>query len=671
MHVYKERGVKERSSMTLEHICGLEARVDSDGIPFTLSILCLTQTAVLGFDSKEALQSWDLRLRYCLGEVHSFSVSVLPGTKLESGPATLHLCNNLLVLAKDLLPVVIGHWNLLDLRRYGPVHNGFVFEGGARCGYWAGVFFLSCADGEHISFLFDCVVRGISPSRVPFGLKPLLPESNVSAASVQDRLNHEAEELERRLDLLSQSTASSSNVGSSVAGDNRSISGSSDTSDASQSNCTNSSRHAMWTEWVQPCSAETSHPLAPRTTYEAEAKLSGSSTGCLRDPVRSRKLKETDRQNSSDSGIATGSHSSFTGSFSSYSGILEAPGQGEEYGMLLNIPPPVNPEKHLCTCPPCSANEYQVPLSLRYLYDTPRSLLEIGRTFEDTRDRSRSKNDTGLVDWGQPEQSVRKQSECPSQSDSGPVLIYTDRIEETLRTLDLDREEGLKTREELNEEKEPKKGNVSQRSSCSKSCCDCATCLPLPVTSKSLFTTCPNCGGLKGALLPQPGVTFKSTLPDNRQRIYAEKGRTDPAYEIMDSRATERSIESEKRSRNELMASCSGSQFGSHHFTDGGVFAFPVDGSAAADRPRGDTVTYVNIPTSPTSKKQLHYMEPELQEAITAIRGKSSSKYAQIDIAATEAAHRAGTQHAQVREEGLQRLEKRRSASVMTSSLQQ
>ncbi|XP_051580248.1 protein Dok-7 [Myxocyprinus asiaticus] len=809
MHVYKERGVKERSSVTLEHICGLEARVDSDGIPFTLSILCLTQTAVLGFDSKEALQSWDLRLRYCLGEVHSFSVSVLPGTKLESGPATLHLCNNLLVLAKDLLPVVIGHWNLLDLRRYGPVHNGFVFEGGARCGYWAGVFFLSCADGEQISFLFDCVVRGISPSRVPFGLKPLLPEPNVSAASVQDRLNHEAEELERRLDLLSQSTASSSNVGSSVAGDDRSISGSSDTSDASQSNCT--IRH---------------------------------STGCLRvplDPVHSRKLKETDRQNSSDSGIATGSHSSFTGSFSFYSGILEAPGQGEEYGMLLNIPPPVNPEKHLCTCPPCPTNDYQVPLSLRYLYDTPRSLLEIGRTSEDTRDRSRSKNDTGLVDWGQTEQSVRKQSECPSQSDSGPVLIYTDRIEETLRTLELDREEGLKTKEELYEEKEPKKGEVSQRSSCSKSCCDCATCLPLPVASKSLFTTCPNCGGLKGALLPQPGVTFKPTVPgkyrhtlrasgvtsagehsemlasdvtsqptnqklevirescpslpnhdtwkqspeciltneeggsdgyisclsdllahygptgksdlrsvngssyepmspsvvpvgsecrrpahsipsllyenclqcrrgegmsqlrkptppsrdvfpqeqerfrqeqsgglseeylriseeDNRQRICVEKGRTDPAYEIMDSRVTERSFESEKRSRNELMASCSGSQFGSHHFTDGGVFAFPVDGSAAADRPRGDTVTYVNIPTSPTSKKQLHYMELELQEAITAIRGKSSSKYAQIDIAATEAAHRAGTQHALVREEGLQRPEKRRSASVMTSS---
>lgn len=73
------------------------------------------------------------RFSFCL--VHRFSVGVLPGTKLESGPATLHLCNNLLALARDVPPVIIGHWNLPDLRRYGPVPNGFVFEGGTRCGY--------------------------------------------------------------------------------------------------------------------------------------------------------------------------------------------------------------------------------------------------------------------------------------------------------------------------------------------------------------------------------------------------------------------------------------------------------------------------------------------------------------------------------------------------------
>lgn len=67
--------------------------------------------------------------------VHRFSVVVEPGTKLESGPASLHLCNNLLVLTRGVPPITVGHWKLPTLRRYGAVPNGFVFEGGTRCGY--------------------------------------------------------------------------------------------------------------------------------------------------------------------------------------------------------------------------------------------------------------------------------------------------------------------------------------------------------------------------------------------------------------------------------------------------------------------------------------------------------------------------------------------------------
>lgn len=39
----------------------------------------------------------------------------------------------------------------------------------------AGVFLLASAESEQISFLFDCIVRGISPTRGPFGLRPVLP----------------------------------------------------------------------------------------------------------------------------------------------------------------------------------------------------------------------------------------------------------------------------------------------------------------------------------------------------------------------------------------------------------------------------------------------------------------------------------------------------------------
>lgn len=62
-------------------------------------------------------------------------MTVAPGTKLESGPATLHLCNDVLVVARDIPPAVTGQWKLSDLRRYGAVPNGFIFEGGTRCGY--------------------------------------------------------------------------------------------------------------------------------------------------------------------------------------------------------------------------------------------------------------------------------------------------------------------------------------------------------------------------------------------------------------------------------------------------------------------------------------------------------------------------------------------------------
>lgn len=95
----------------------------------------LTWMLCEGFQVFGCFPSFTVPLLPLVSSVHRFSVGVLPGTKLECGPATLHLCNNLLALARDVPPVIIGHWNLPDLRRYGPVPNGFVFEGGTRCGY--------------------------------------------------------------------------------------------------------------------------------------------------------------------------------------------------------------------------------------------------------------------------------------------------------------------------------------------------------------------------------------------------------------------------------------------------------------------------------------------------------------------------------------------------------
>ncbi|XP_053779203.1 protein Dok-7 isoform X3 [Desmodus rotundus] len=375
MLVYKDRserarGLPERGSQTLEHICGLEPGLPYEGLAHTLAVICLPQAVMLGFDSREAVCAWDARIRCALGEVHRFHVTVAPGTKLESGPATLHLCNDVLVVARDVPPVVTGQWKLSDLRRYGAVPNGFIFEGGTRCGYWAGVFFLSSAEGEQISFLFDCIVRGISPTKGPFGLRPVLPDPSPGGPAVmEERVAQEALEalqLEKRLSLLSHLGRPGS------GGDDRSLSSSS--SEASHSDVSASSRLTAWPE--PPSSSASTSQEGPGL---AVAQVSGEAAlGASRPPPkppRPRQLQEVGRQSSSDSGIATGSHSSYSGSFSSCAGSsLDVWHGGDELGSLLSLPQVAGvPEPSLCACPPGTA-EYQVPSALRPHYDTPRSL---------------------------------------------------------------------------------------------------------------------------------------------------------------------------------------------------------------------------------------------------------------------------------------------------------
>ncbi|XP_023555710.1 protein Dok-7 isoform X1 [Octodon degus] len=406
MLVYKDRaertrGLRERSSLTLADICGLEPSLPYEGLAHTLAIICLSQAVMLGFDSREAMCAWDARVRYALGEVHRFRVTVAPGTKLESGPATLHLCNDVLVLARDVPPAVMGHWKLSDLRRYGAVPNGFIFEGGTRCGYWAGVFFLSSAEGEQISFLFDCIVRGISPTKGPFGLRPVLPDPSPGGPlAVEERLAQEALEalqLEKRLSILSHSGRPGS------GGDDRSLSSSS--SEASHSDISASSRLTTWPEQFSS-SVSTSQEGLGLAAAQAPGEAVLSTSRLPPKPLRPRQLQEVGRQSSSDSGIATGSHSSYSGSFSSYAGSsLDMWQAAEDFGSLLSLPLPAAgaPEPSLCACPPGAA-EYQVPTSRRPHYDTPRSLRP-------------APGDQSLPSWGGPDQGTT--TELGSQISGG------------------------------------------------------------------------------------------------------------------------------------------------------------------------------------------------------------------------------------------------------------
>uniref|UniRef100_A0A8C7S8X0 Docking protein 7 n=1 Tax=Oncorhynchus mykiss TaxID=8022 RepID=A0A8C7S8X0_ONCMY len=482
----KAQGHRERVSVTLEDICGLEIGLSYEGVGYTLVIICLGQVVMLGFDGKEALLAWDIRIRYSLGEVHRFSVGILPGTMLESGPATLHLCNNLLVLVRDIFPVIIGQWNLPDLRRYGPVPNGFVFEGGTRCGYWAGVFFLSSMEGEQISFLFDCIVRGISPSRGPFGLRPVLPDTNAVAnqAYSEKRVNHEAQELEKRLNMLShQSSTASSTYGLSVAGDVCSISGSSHTSDTSQSDSIVGSRLAIWTEPVTTSSTRTETIIGQ---LQAREKPSTSQVGGARvvaKTPRSRQLQEIGRQSSSDSGIATGSHSSYSGSFSSYVDSLD-------FGSLLSLPPHLSLDLAPCTCPHAPGHEYQVPTSLRYIYDTPRTLLQGVTGGARGQDISTTPMD----------QVASSPPLCESSQGGkdAPLGGLSDNVarRSTTELLQSHSEESKRWVAPPSDSQHPESCQV-----CSSS---------QPTASKTLLTICPTCGGFKGNPL---SYTVGSAMP--------------------------------------------------------------------------------------------------------------------------------------------------------------
>lgn len=115
-----------------------------------------------------------------------------------------------------------------------------------------------------------------------------------------------------------------------------------------------------------------------------------------------RCLHDSGRQSSLDSGIgiATGSQSSYCGSYSSRTGSLEIQGAGKELCSPVSLPPPAHPT----SSPPCALTptppplpfqlpeqsstsscsgasrrhsaEYQTPGLLRLWYNTPRRLLQ-------------------------------------------------------------------------------------------------------------------------------------------------------------------------------------------------------------------------------------------------------------------------------------------------------
>ncbi|XP_028273639.1 protein Dok-7-like isoform X2 [Parambassis ranga] len=624
---------------------------------------------------------------------HRFNVGVEPGTKLESGPASLHLCNNLLVLTRGLPPVVIGHWKLSALRRYGAVPNGFVFEGGTRCGYWAGVFFLSCSEGEQISFLFDCIVRGITPSRAPHGLRPSLPDTvdpSADAASAEERMNQETLELEKRLSLLSQcslasSTASTYSCSMSVAGDDHS---SVSSSSSSQSDASYGSRLPFWVEpLARPhLSNETaSRSSTPKALTSSDDRLyaavmGGSGSRPSSAQLHPRGLHDSGRQSSLDSGIgiATGSQSSYSGSYSSGSLDMASQGGGEEFGSatsLLPAPPstlpltaphtssasPLQPilipehsssrASSSCSCASRSisrssrrhSEEYQIPSLLRFRYDTPRSLLQ-ALTLREPPARE-----------AQPELGRDNRS----SGDGGGGGQGQD-LSKSPRGLTASQHQAMMQRSfswgsEMAPSVDGEGRSTSRETQCSHGLDNYIT----PEWWRSARNR-----GLNQTASPGRSQSAAAQALCVREE---HSDREDAASKLAGPRRLSFLPPSSPPplpvTLSMLRSTSACGMFQSPHET-------PPSASLDTRPHRESTVNYVNIPIrlQPAKTRELLYTELDLQDTRSAagrrppstVRDEGSSRYAHLDMAAMETAQRVGAEHVRGREDRLTQLESRR-----------
>ncbi|MEQ2218158.1 hypothetical protein XENOCAPTIV_030318 [Xenoophorus captivus] len=301
-------------------------------------------------------------------------------------------------------------------------------------------------------------------------------EPNSSQTNSEEKLNLEAQELEKRLSMLSHvSSTVSSTYFPSAGGDDRSISGSSDTSDTSQSDCSIGSRLAIWTEPASNPPGSVCH-VGAKVVLQTVEKLSASQVNGGRPSAKPpRHLQEIGRQSSSDSGIATGSHSSYSGSFSSYTGSLDIT-PGEDFGCVFSLPPHLAQELSPCICPTAPGHEYQVPTSLlRYLYDSPRSVLhEASGGDKDSEPFKLNSTKDYPVPSDHPTESVK--------GEAGGAITAEVNFEDTERQSVAVQAQGLS--------KDSRKTNVVTSSGSSHTCSSLTA-------SKTIVAICSVCGGFK------------------------------------------------------------------------------------------------------------------------------------------------------------------------------
>lgn len=292
-------------------------------------------------------------------------------------------------------------------------------------------------------------------------------------------------------------------------GDDRSLSSSS--SDTSHSDVSVGSRLTIWPEQSSASTSQESHGLAAaKGIHLGEEKIHPEGARGITKPppkpLRSRQLQEIGRQSSSDSGIATGSHSSYSGSFSSYAGSLDIC-HGDEFGSLLSLPLNFPSDQSLCTCPHSEpqrgvGSEYQVPSSLRHIYDIPRSLLQAAA--KDVQPKSADSTlpkDQALPFHGASDPKLllphleAQRAPEHSQDRGRPSSLLPESTKDSTNEACVDFVSRWSDTKPPGQVSDSKSSEVAPPSGASADPYD--TCSPHPGMTRALFSACPICGGLK------------------------------------------------------------------------------------------------------------------------------------------------------------------------------
>ncbi|KAE8747831.1 hypothetical protein FOCC_FOCC005443, partial [Frankliniella occidentalis] len=107
-----------KASLSLQHFLGVETGFTLDKESNTIAILCQDVTVILAFDTRERLIQWQVKIANNLGEDQQFLIQISsapPKSKIQPGPARLHVQELRFCLTSGVPPKLQGCWEIAHL----------------------------------------------------------------------------------------------------------------------------------------------------------------------------------------------------------------------------------------------------------------------------------------------------------------------------------------------------------------------------------------------------------------------------------------------------------------------------------------------------------------------------------------------------------------------------